>query len=122
MLCQQLTILAAHGSTRAIAQDDQGELVLIWDSALICLTSDSLLGLADVLAAAAAQPTSSISTSTFQWHPAPDDAALIWMARICFYLPSPDKLIFHDLITSAADIVRAPGEATQRCRAPSGSA
>lgn len=118
MLCQRLLVLVAHGPTRAIAQGDEGDLVLIWDSARIYLTRDSLLCLADVLLRAAAHPESPICTSVFQWHPAPDSAALIWMGRTCFYLPSVDGPIFCDLVRGAANLIRTTAEAALRNQSP----
>jgi hypothetical protein len=96
--------------------------VLIWDSALIYLTRDSLLCLAEVLARAAAQPQSPICTPVFQWHPAPDGAALIWMGRTCFYLPHVDGPIFQGLVQDTAELIRATADAAQRCSSPFGPA
>ncbi len=103
-------ILVAHGPTRAIAQGDEGDLVLIWDSALIYLTRDSCCASPMCWCAQAAHPESPICTSVFQWHPAPDSAALIWMGRTCFYLPSVDGPIFCDLVRGAADLMRATAD------------
>jgi|GEM_PF-3537983 hypothetical protein len=116
MLCQRILIVAAHGPMRAIAQGDDGDLVLLWDSTLLYLTRDSLLCLDDVLTRA--KHEESVSTDQFQWHPAPDDAALVWMGRTCFYLPSEDKPIFCALVHEAAEQLRSLALRELRSQSP----
>ena len=122
MLCRRLLILVARGPTRAIAQGDAGDLVLVWDSTLIHLTRDSLLCLAEMLMRVVEQPESSVRTAVFQWHPAPDGAALIWMGRTCFYLPRVDAPIFHELVRDTAQLIRTTADVLQRCPSPFGPA
>lgn len=118
MLCQHLIMVVAHNHTHAIAQGDDGDLILIWDSTMIYFTSESLLALADVIDQVSRDPQASICTSTFQWHPAPDDAALVWMGRTCFYLPSNERSIFCNLISNGAHHLRNISSLAQQSVSP----